>query len=304
MMFARAFRTFSSLLNTLPTELPPTRAFIVRGVPPKLVPSDTIRLSKRLSESGVCSRRQAERILAAGMVKVDGKTVFSNVGVTEANKIEIQTRQDEKTRDVPIRSDTRLWVFYKPCKMITTHNDPQKRITVFDFLKSRNFPADHIISVGRLDFNSEGILLLTNNGDLARALELPENKIEREYRVRAYGRWKDEDLEAMKKGVTIKGRHFRPMAIWCQRKQTSNTWFRAILTEGKNREIRRIMEHFDLRVNRLVRVRYGPFNLEGLLPGDYREERISGEMHSLLLKSYKTKAREAAELDRLTHAKL
>lgn len=292
-MFTRALRSFSSLLHHFPIDVPAARASVVRGTAPELVPDPIMRLSKRLSSSGVCSRRQAERLLTAGMVKVDGKTVFSNVGVTNETKISIQKRQDSNSREVPIRADTRLWVFYKPCKMITTHSDPQKRLTVFDFLKSRQFPAEHIISVGRLDFNSEGLLLLTNNGDLAQALELPENKIEREYRVRAWGKWTDEDLASMKKGVTIKERHYRPMAIWCQRRQTTNTWFRAILTEGKNREIRRILEHFELRVNRLVRVRFGSYSLEGLLPGDFREERISGELHSLILKSLKTKAKYA-----------
>jgi 23S rRNA pseudouridine2605 synthase len=238
----------------------------------------------------VCSRRQAERLVAAGMVKVEGRTVFENVGVTEETKVSIQRRQDSNTREVPMRNDTKLWVFYKPCKMITTHDDPKKRLTVFDFLKSKGFPAEHIISVGRLDFNSEGLLILTNNGDLAQALERPENGVEREYRVRAWGKWTDEDLEAMKKGVTVKGKLYKPMAIWCQRRQTTNTWFRTVLTEGKNREVRRILEHFDLRVNRLIRVRYGSLTLGGLEPGEFREERVSVELQELLLKSLKARA--------------
>ena len=285
------FVSFLKIPSNLPVQSLP-RATVVRQKSPQVPEKNrVVWLTKRLSEGGVCSRRQAERMIETGMIKVNGKTVWENLQVSQDNQVEVHRRKDLNTQNVPIRQDTKLWVFYKPKGLITTHDDPKGRPTVFGYLRAKNFPAEHVISVGRLDYNSEGLLLLTNNGDLARAMELPTNSLEREYKVRAYGKFTEEHLENMRKGVTIKKKQYRPMVVWVQRKQTSNTWFRTILTEGKNREIRRIFEHYNLRVNRLVRLKYGPYRLEGLKPGEWTERPLHKSLHKLLLRMYK----EAAE---------
>lgn len=147
------------------------------------------RLSKRLSRMGVCSRRTAEKLIERGMVKVDKKVVDSNVPVTSANLIQVSAKSGMYT---PVKEDTRIWLFNKPREMVTTHFDPQGRITVFDRLKQLGLHIPHVISIGRLDYLSEGLLIITNNGELARALEMPNFSVERAYRVRIFGRMFDE----------------------------------------------------------------------------------------------------------------
>lgn len=253
--------------------------------------STTLRLSKRMSSAGICSRRQAERLIAAGLVKVGNQRVYSNVAVDLNAAVTVARNPEMKSTTVPIPESAKLWAFYKPPGLITTHSDPMGRPSVFDYLKKMDrFEGKHVISVGRLDFNSEGLLLLTNNGDLSQSLE--RSRLIREYRIRAFGKWSTEHIEEMRRGVTIKGVNYRPMNVWMEHKQTSNTWFQAQLREGKNREIRRIFEHFGLRVNRLIRTRYGPFVLEGLKTGELREEHISQEVHKEMFNHFRKTAKE------------
>jgi 23S rRNA pseudouridine2605 synthase len=250
----------------------------------------SVRLSKRMSSSGICSRRQAERLIASGLVKVDSQRVSSNLSVSPQSHITIASNPQQPSTTVPIPEISKLWLFYKPWGLITSHSDPMGRSSVFDYLRKtkQGFEDKHVISVGRLDFMSEGLLLLTNNGDLSQALE--RSSLAREYRVRAYGHWTDEVLAKMRAGVSISGINYKPMNVQIDRKQTSNTWFRTELREGKNREIRRIFEHFHLRVNRLVRTRYGSYCLDGLRPGDIREAPILPEVHQAILMHFKRTA--------------
>ena len=274
-----------------PAKIP--RAQVVSGpgelTPP--TPPGTIRLTKRMSLAGICSRRQAERLISAGLIKVDGKRVDSNLQVTDKSEIVVAKNPDMKSTTVPIPDTTKLWAFYKPAGLITSHADPMGRPSVFDYLrKAKQFEDKHIISVGRLDFKSEGLLLLTNSGDLSQALE--RSSYTRTYRIRAYGNWTEEVIQKMRAGVTISGINYRPMRVWMEHKQTSNTWFKAELTEGKNREIRRIFEHFSLRVNRLIRLKYGPFTLDGLQMGGLRQESIPQEVHKVVFDHYQNAAKK------------
>jgi 23S rRNA pseudouridine2605 synthase len=177
-----------------------------------------------------------------------------------ADKISIFTKDGYK---YPTKDSLKLWVYYKPVKVICTRDDPGRRVTIFDFLLNHpDLKDNHFMSVGRLDYTSDGLLLLTNDGDLKRALELPKNEIQRDYRVRVYGRFTDEKLEKIRKGAVISGEQYGP--FWCnvRRYQTRNTWLSISMWQGKNREIRKIMQKNSLRVNRLKRVRYGPYTLE------------------------------------------
>lgn len=160
----------------------------------------------------------------------------------------------------------RLWRYYKPVGLVTTHRDERGRDTVFDHLPS---DLPRVVSVGRLDVNSEGLLLLTTSGALARAMELPSNALERTYRVRVHGAPAEESLRAMRRGVTIDGVHYAPIEVALDGKETGrNRWLTVTLREGKNREIRRIFEHFGHPVNRLIRTQYGAFTLGDLTPGE------------------------------------
>lgn len=148
------------------------------------------RVSKRLSRMGICSRRVAEKLIEQGMVQVDGKIIKENVSVTNANLLQVSARSGIYT---PVKENTRIWLFNKPQNLVTTHFDPQGRITVFDRLKDLGLTIPHVLSVGRLDYLSEGLLIITNDGDLARALELPSYRLERQYRVRVFGRMFNEE---------------------------------------------------------------------------------------------------------------
>ncbi|AFB20997.1 pseudouridine synthase [Rickettsia canadensis] len=219
------------------------------------------RLAKVISNSGVCSRRDAEKLIAEGQVKVDGITILAPAtNVDISNQIEVSgilINQSQKPR---------LWIYYKPVGLITTHKDPLSRKTVFEDLTS----LPRVISIGRLDLNSEGLLLLTNSGDLARQFELPSNKLKRVYHVRAYGN-PDFLLKSEYKNLEIDGILYNPYSIKLLRGNNTNAWFEIVLFEGKNREIRRIFEYFGLKVNKLIRVQYGSFTIGNLKPGDYKE---------------------------------
>ncbi|MFK7968563.1 MAG: pseudouridine synthase [Rickettsiaceae bacterium] len=229
----------------------------------------TGRIAKFIATAGVCSRRQAEKMIADGRVKLDGKIITTPaINVGSENIIEI----DNKIIQTAITP--RIWLYYKPVGLITTHNDPQNRPTIFDSLKNL---LPRVISVGRLDLNSEGLLLLTNSGALAREFELPQNKLERVYKVRAHGTISNLiNYIAPKKchQITIDNVTYRPKKIKIISKGTTNSWFEVTLTEGKNREIRKIFEYFSLKVNRLIRVKYGKYELGSLTPGEFKEVHI------------------------------
>jgi 23S rRNA pseudouridine2605 synthase len=221
------------------------------------------RIAKVLARAGLCSRREAERWIADGRVMVDGAVLTSPaVTVTAANHVSV----DGKPLGAPDRP--RLWRYHKPAGLVTTHRDEKDRATVFAAL-----PAElpRVISVGRLDLNSEGLLLLTNDGALARRLELPATGWVRRYRVRVHGMPQPERLAALERGVTIAGLAYGPIRAALDRIQGSNAWLTLALAEGKNREIRRVLEHLGLDVTRLIRVSYGPFQLGNLPRGAVAE---------------------------------
>ena len=223
------------------------------------------RIAKVLARAGVASRREAERMIEAGRVSVNGKTIDSPaLNVTAKDKIIV----DGKPVSEP--EPSRLWLYHKPAGLVTTTRDEKGRATIFD-----NLPEDmpRVMSVGRLDLNSEGLLLLTNDGGIKRKLELPATGWLRKYRVRVNGRPKDEDFAPLRKGLVIEGERFQPMTVSLDRQQGANAWLTIGLREGKNREIRRAMEDIGFAVNRLLRVSYGPFQLGSLKPGEVEEIR-------------------------------
>ena len=204
-------------------------------------------------------------MIEAGRVAVNGKTIDSPaLNVTAKDKIVV----DGKPVSEP--EPSRLWLYHKPAGLVTTTRDEKGRDTIFDKL-----PEDmpRVMSVGRLDLNSEGLLLLTNDGAIKRKLELPATGWLRKYRVRVNGRPKDEDFEPLRKGLVIEGERFQPMTVTLDRQQGANAWLTIGLREGKNREIRRAMEDIGFSVNRLLRVSYGPFQLGNLKPGEVEEIR-------------------------------
>lgn len=221
------------------------------------------RIAKLLSRRGVASRREAERLIEAGEVTVNGKIISSPaLNVTGAERITISGRL------LPEEEEARLWLYYKPEGLVTSASDEKGRDTVFDHL-----PEDmpRVMSVGRLDLNSEGLLLLTNDGGLKRRLELPSTGWLRKYRVRVNGQADDLKLQVLRDGITIDGERFKPMQVTIDRQQGANAWLTVGLREGRNREIRRAMNAIDLYVNRLIRVSYGPFRLGNLEPGQVEE---------------------------------
>jgi len=214
------------------------------------------RIAKALARAGVCSRRDAERLIAEGRVSLNGKVLD-----TPAMKVVPTDRIVVDGKPIKSAERTRLWRYYKPRGLVTSHKDEKDRPTVFEHLPPG---MPRVISVGRLDFNSEGLLLLTNDGALARKLELPSNGWIRRYRVRVFGKLEQADLDRLKKGVTIEGVSYGPVEAALDRQQGGNAWASISLKEGKNREVRRLMEFIGVKVNRLIRVSFGPFHL-GLL---------------------------------------
>ncbi|MGH1367642.1 MAG: pseudouridine synthase [Maritimibacter sp.] len=223
------------------------------------------RIAKVLSRAGVASRREAERMIEAGRVRVNGEVITSPaLNVTPRDAIMV----DEFEVGAP--EPARLWLYHKPLGLVTTERDEKGRETVFDALP-KDMPR--VMSVGRLDLNSEGLLLLTNDGEIKRKLELPSTGWTRKYRVRVRGNPSEDDLTPLRRGIVVDGERFQPMVISLDRHQGANAWLTVSLQEGKNREIRRAMEAVGLVVNRLLRVSYGPFRLEDLKPGEVEELR-------------------------------
>ena len=221
------------------------------------------RVARVLARAGVASRREAERLIEAGRVALNGQVLTSpavNIGPGD-----ILTLDGAPIAD---REPPRMWRYHKPAGLLTSHADPKGRPTVFSQLP-KDLPR--VISVGRLDFNSEGLLLLTNDGAIARQLELPSSGVSRRYRARAYGRVSQDKLDRLKDGITVEGVTYGPIEAELERGQGSNVWIGVSLSEGKNREIRKVLEAIGLKVNRLIRVAYGPFELGDLASGEVEE---------------------------------
>lgn len=226
---------------------------------------DGDRIAKVLARAGIASRREAERMIEAGRVSVNGKQIDSPaLNVTAKDRIVV----DGKPLSEP--EPARLWLYHKPAGLVTTARDEKGRPTVFDAL-----PEDmpRVISVGRLDINSEGLLLLTNDGEIKRQLELPSTGWLRKYRVRIKGTPKEEDFAPLRQGLVMGGERFQPMIVSLDRQQGANAWLTVGIREGKNREIRRAMEDVGFVVNRLIRVSYGPFQLGQIKEGEVEEVR-------------------------------
>lgn len=233
------------------------------NTPKKTPPGD--RIAKVLSRAGISSRREAEALIEEGRVTVNGRVVASPaLNVLPKDKIFVDGKE------VGEPEPPRLWLYHKPLGLVTSSKDEKGRDTVFDQLPKE---LPRVMSVGRLDLNSEGLLLLTNDGELKRKLELPDTGWLRKYRVRVKGTATEAMLEPLRKGVTIDGENFQPMEVAFDRQQGANAWLTVGLREGKNREIRRAMEHIGLTVNRLIRLSYGPFRLGTLQPGQVEEVR-------------------------------
>ena len=221
------------------------------------------RIAKIMAAAGLCSRREAERWITDGRVSVNGqvlKTPACVVGKEDVVVVDGNPLAGKQPR--------RMWIYHKPAGLITTNRDPQGRPTIFEKLPTT---LPRVITVGRLDFNSEGLLLLTTDGELARELELPARGWKRKYRVRVHGKVTPAVIGRLTKGVKVNGVAYAPCQIEVEREQGTNTWVLMTLTEGKNREIRRLMDFFGLPVTRLIRVAYGPFQLGNLPAGGVRE---------------------------------
>jgi 23S rRNA pseudouridine2605 synthase len=260
-----------------------------RGAPDK-----PERIAKRLARAGLCSRREAERWIEKGRVAVDG-TVLTTPAV-------LVTRESRITVDgkpVAGPEKTRLWRYHKPRGTVTTERDPQGRPTIFASLPPT---MPRVVKVGRLDLNSEGLMLLTNDGALARHLELPATGWVRRYRVRVHGVVNPARLEGLKNGITIAGIEYGAIEASLERQQGANAWILFALREGKNREVRRVCEHFGWQVSRLIRLSYGPFQLGALERGAVEEvtgkvlrEQLPGELTANLPSRVKSRKRSAPE---------
>ncbi len=222
------------------------------------------RIAKAIARSGLCSRREAERWIINGQVKLNSKILTEcGVNVTTRDVIEVNGKP------LPNKVITKLWMYHKQRGYLVTNYDPEGRSTIFDQLKNKI--ETRFISVGRLDMDSEGLILLTNDGDLARKLELPATGWLRKYRVRVHGYVISKDLEPLKNGIIIDGIKYGRIDATLDRQQGSNAWLTLSFREGKNREVRKVMNHLGYNVNRLIRVSFGPFNLKDLPSGELQE---------------------------------
>lgn len=232
-----------------------------------------MRLNVYLQKAGVGSRREAERLVAEGRVSVNGVKAEPTTPVEEGDAVTLDGRPvAPETKPLP-----RLYMLHKPIDVLVTHRDHKNRKTIFDLpvLNPPLWPASNprVMNVGRLDVNSEGLLMLSSDGPLAQAMMSPETGLSRVYRVRVRGTLRPEDIAEIAKGITIEGVNYRGAEFIEEYGQgdSANRWYRCVLTEGKNREIRKLFEHFRCVVNRLVRLQYGPFFLGDLVPGEIRE---------------------------------
>lgn len=221
------------------------------------------RIAKFIASSGFCSRREAEKLILEKRVTVNNTVLETPAFLVSKND---QIIIDGKK--LCSQSETRLWAYYKPTRVITSHKDPQGRKTVFEILP-KTLPR--VISVGRLDFNSEGLLLLTNSGELAHKLEHPSAKIYRIYHVRVFGKIQKHMIEKLQKGISIDGINYAPCRIKILNQSFNNTWLEFMLTEGKNREIRNMLAFWNLKISRLIRVKYGNISLDNLSSGQLKE---------------------------------
>lgn len=252
------------------------------------------RIAKVIARAGLCSRREAERWIADGRVRINGKTLK-----TPAYDVLRRDRIEVDRAPLPVREPVRLWRYHKPKGLVTTHRDPQGRKTVFDALPAA---LPRVISIGRLDFNTEGLLLLTNDGALARHLELPSTGWLRRYRVRAHGRVTEDQLRALSDGTTIDGVRYGPIEAALDVKQGANQWLTLGLREGKNREVRRVLASLGLEVNRLIRISYGPFQLLDLKPGQVeavRRKTLADQLGPKLTEEFDLSAEDMTATTRL-----
>jgi 23S rRNA pseudouridine2605 synthase len=217
------------------------------------------RIAKLLARAGIASRREIERMIADGRVAIDGKVL--DTPATVLSSLKGVTVDDKPVKAAP---PPRLFLFHKPNGVLTTERDPKGRKTIYDVLP-KDLPR--LMPVGRLDLNTEGLLLLTTDGELKRQLELPSSGVTRTYRARTYGQVSQAQLEDLIEGIEIDGMRYGSIDANLERRTGANQWVEMKLTEGKNREVRRVLEHLGLQVSRLIRTSYGPFNLLDLPPG-------------------------------------
>jgi 23S rRNA pseudouridine2605 synthase len=224
-----------------------------------------------LARAGIASRREIERMIAEGRIKLNGETI-----TTPATVLDDVAGLTVDGRPVRPAKASRLYRFYKPQGALTAAHDPKGRPTIYDKLPPG---LPRLMPVGRLDFMTEGLLLLTNDGELKRQLELPQTGVVRTYRARAYGQVSQAQLEELAEGITIEGIRYGSINANLERRTGSNCWIEMSLAEGKNREVRRVLAHLGLKVSRLIRVAYGPLTVEGLQPGDV-DEMSSGDLEA------------------------
>ena len=218
------------------------------------------RIAKVIARDTKYSRREVEKLILDGRVKIDETIIYKpNVNVTSANTILLDNKK------INFKQQIQLYKYYKPRGFLVTHSDPENRNTIFDNLPKK---FENMISVGRLDYDSEGLLLMTNSGDIKRKMELPNNNWKRIYRVRVYGKVNKDIVLQIRKGLKIKKIQYKPIDAKIDNESNSYTWLTMSLTEGKNREIRNIFEYFGMSVTRLIRVAYGPYKLNNLIKGE------------------------------------
>ncbi len=220
------------------------------------------RIAKVIARSGYCSRRDAEELIAEGRVKVNGVVIDTPATLITDHSIKI----DDKL--LMEKKPPKVWIFHKPRGFITTNKDPKARKTIFDILP-KNLPR--VVTIGRLDINTEGLLLLTNDGELARYVELPSSKWTRIYRARVFGVIDMERLSKLQKGIVIDGVKYGGIKVEMEQERDFNSWLKISLNEGKNREIKKVLEFFGLQVSRLIRISFGPFHLGKMAVGEVRE---------------------------------